>query len=259
MPLEVALAYRDPVVHLLVALNAEVNDPIRDTVLGSRVTYLDFARLVKKKVADYKTFWLSPPDSANPQNPRDDPKGASPPEFPAWKEEVLKTLAACREIQTDHSRKIASGFGVSIQKVFVDEIKTYYDDVESLLMESGAKTGEEIYNHTTVQKADRDKNIISYVQDVPGQYRSSIRIFGDTESKFYRHTKSSAQTVMHTDLVALYDELFAACYAGDNAKIQQLCMPPQGAPKIPDTPLQISAHWGNQFMCRLVYELQAQY
>lgn len=239
-PLEVALASSDEVIHLLVALGAEVNAAIRDTVPGTRMTYLEYARLVLSKVGFYKASCLAPANTAGDAAALDaaDTSQSQP---LVWKVELEKIIAVCNIAsvkQNDSENKQ--------NRMFVDEIRDYFDDVDKLLTANGGKTATELYTLTDAQIADRERSLQTYVPAIPGPSNSTNRVFGGEERKFYRHTKSMFQAIMRSSLVALYEELFDACYAGDNVKIQQLCMP-HGKHKSSDTPLQISVHWGNQW------------
>lgn len=242
-PLEVALARFDEVSHLLVALGADVNEILRDTKSGNRVTYLDYTRLVIKKIAAYKAFWLS---SAEPSGNTPAVDDSTPsPELPSWKVEVQKIIATCNEV---NAKQNASSKQQA--KMFIDEIKAYFDKMDMLLTSHGGQTGEEPSALTEAQDAERQKNFMFYVPEVPGQFMPCHRIFTDRNLKFYSHTKSSPQAIMHSTLVTSYEELFTACYMGDNVGIQRLCLP-HSAQKASGTPLQISVHWGNQWQGEL--------
>lgn len=240
-PLEVALAHLDEVAHLLVALGADVNELVRQGLEGFRITYLDFARLSVQKAMDFKDRAVSSVPTAVSNLFATNNPAASSLEPPVWKRELQKIIAVCNDVQAKQNTAELT------QKMFVDETTTYFNDMSSLFTSVGGKTGGELKDLDDEQESARLKSLQFFIHDVPGQYyKPSTHVLGYGEPQFFRHTKGSPQAGMHSALVKLYDELFTACYTGNNHRIQQLCMP-HSSQKTEDTPLQISVHWGNQW------------
>jgi hypothetical protein len=106
------------------------------------------------------------------------------------------------------------------------DTKAYLEEVRRLLKARGAKTWNDVYPDVESTASPNH----------PGGYESDIDTddLDDEEKKSeetayqYISTKYSGQFVPQ-HMVSEYDELYEACYAGDDAKIQKLCLPAEGA------------------------------
>ncbi|KAI0337566.1 ankyrin [Trametopsis cervina] len=162
------------------------------------------------------------------------PGGTRTMELPVWRKKVLEVISECDSVhQTAQSE----------QEFPLDGIKAYFSEVENLLVAHSAKTATELFSSEGKDNADTSGRHI-YVPDIPSQSQNATGSgFAGREKTFYRHGATYGHQAVPKTTIPLYEELFAACYEGDNAKIKQLCMP-QHSQKTPDTPIQISSHWG---------------
>ena len=267
MPLEVALGNCDEVARLLIALGVDLNLPTRESLRYSadqrdwHYTALDYARMVITKVDEAKA--CKPQLTAKPAggmflgmpravlgmphavlgmpravSSRIQDIGMTAPvnEEPTWKTEFSKIAA---EYQKAYA-KVNGSVTVHQQVAYLDEIKAYYDEVSELLVANQAKSATDIWKSDKSSQSkihDWKQRLQSYYW--PNQYAHNTGF--NPPFQFFRHGLSSRD-----ELNALYEELYTACWDGDNAKIRKLCLPLPGR-KSPDLPLQISVQWGNHW------------
>lgn len=108
------------------------------------------------------------------------------------------------------------------------DAKGYLADTESFLLSKGAKTWNEIFPDKPITNKDLDADFVNSSVDEE-RYRQ-LSVIG-----FYRHDYIPAS------LNASYDDLYEACFTGDNDKIQQLCLPLEGS-EIASTLLSMSVY-----------------
>lgn len=257
MPIETALANCDESVRLLIALGADLNLPTRESLRwgdnrDNQYTPLDYARMVSDKIKEIKS---SEPDHSSSAKVSDGtfpmilsrtsrmfanmipgtvatvPKNESE---PAWK-------TACSEI-IDKYEEFHKGNTTTShyrQEPFLDEIKAYYDEAAELLVASQAKAGAQIWK-SDIPGESRIKTMRNRLQNyywpTPNSYSGFAPPF-----QFFRHRLGN-----RIELNALYEELYEACWNGDNTKIRKLCLPQLGC-KSQETPLQISVQWGTNY------------
>ena len=110
---------------------------------------------------------------------------------------------------------------------------TWYTKVAKILEENGAKTWKELYPDE--------------VPDLPGRTVFSLYTYWYHSEKatltFFDFSGLWQFSQVPTHNVALYEELFQACCDGDNAKIEELCLPKDG--KSGKTLIQVAARYGN--------------
>ena len=226
MPIETALANRDPIVHLLAALGADVNLAVRQGLIygghpeaGS--TYLDWVGRANQAVEGCLEELRR---SRTIQVPADLYFGSAD----GWKGPYAKAVNDVRRIKATE-KTVADQIG---QRLFLRYIpsfspsdneeellrfKEYLQGIEGLFISLDAKTGGGL------------RRVSQPLQDVPLPYhyvRPARRRWDDQ--------------VVSSHATPSYDELFQACFDGDNARIQQLCLPKENS-KIQTDPLQITA------------------
>ncbi|KAK7469254.1 hypothetical protein VKT23_003740 [Stygiomarasmius scandens] len=112
-------------------------------------------------------------------------------------------------------------------------LKSFFSDVERLLVSKGAKTYNEIYADSENKSTASLLNINVYGYQSYGYTEPSARSPYRLLSKYY------SRDAVHTHLNGKYDELFEAAFSGNNETVQRLCLPP--AEVTPDaSPLQIT-------------------
>jgi hypothetical protein len=110
------------------------------------------------------------------------------------------------------------------------EIRGYLVDAERVLVSRSAKTWEEIISN---KEAGTIPTTLTTQQNLPDAADSPEL----TRYFLFTSNYGSQQAPQHT--IALYDELYEACFSGDNERIQQLCLPPEGT-KMKTPALQVS-------------------
>lgn len=260
MPIETALANYDESVRLLIALGADLNLPTRESLRwgesrDNQYTPLDYARMVGDKIKEIKSAEPNHSSSTKvsdgtflmilsrtsrmfanmiPGTVATVPKNESE---PAWK-------TACSEI-IDKYEEFHKGNTTTShyrQGPFLDEIKAYYDEAAELMEARQAKASAEIWK-SSISDESRMKTIKDRLQNhFWFNYQSYTRFAPPFQ--FFRHGLGN-----RIELNALYEELYEACWNGDNAKIRKLCLPQVGR-KSQETPLQISVQWGTNYQGR---------
>ncbi|KAJ3554073.1 hypothetical protein NM688_g3295 [Phlebia brevispora] len=271
-PMEFALSLQDDIVYLLVALDAELNCATKSTwsytVENGRMSMLDLVRTVAAKAAEGISLAKpSRPVGALPSAPRavasssgmlvghhlpalrlsTQPRPApgatesqallpSWPAVPAWKQELQTMASKCNELE-----RAQTGGGVARIPPF-DKIKAYFNEVEALLVSHGAKTAAELApsDAPAVAESERQMRLLGQIYQFH-IYRNTTPL---GSFSFYRLGRLNDVVGNDTTAATLYNELFAACWDGDNSKIQRLCLP-QAAQKTHDTPIQIAVRWGD--------------
>ncbi|PCH39932.1 ankyrin [Wolfiporia cocos MD-104 SS10] len=218
-PLEAAVAARDDIATLLTALGSDVNSlPLMASRYSGyhwgpdpRVTILEWtrftARALEKRLQETDVDVRS--DAVICQ------ARALAAEH-TWKGEAGKDLLkACEDekrIVELRAAKVAAETEEKKRKL--QEAKNYFTTVKSQLEISGAKTWKEL-----LPKHQRDE-VEDYYSDNNGLIQSSIQ-----PSSYHVLTKTWLTFPEPAHMVPRYDELFEACWDGDNAKIQKLCLP----------------------------------
>ncbi|EKM59033.1 uncharacterized protein PHACADRAFT_205211 [Phanerochaete carnosa HHB-10118-sp] len=267
MPIEVAMANYDEVVHLLVALGAEVNLPLRESLRcageqrDEHYTPLDYSLAIVSKIEEAKK--PEPPKQIIIQRPsvpfragrrrlitasanaainviQNDAAPATDLETPIWKTESLKVLAEYERLQEE---KITQPTNYQ-QTAYLDEVQEYFNGVVATLQTHQGKRGGEVFRG---KMPDSDARLRPLENRLPRYYTSNYRYsFGlNGPYGFHRHGMQEGSGMIN-ELAARYEELFVACWSGNNAKIQKLCLPRQSG-KTQETPLQISCHWGDSY------------
>lgn len=118
------------------------------------------------------------------------------------------------------------------------DTKAYLEEVRRLLKARGAKTWNDVY--PDVESTASPNHSGGYESDIDSDSDSDDEKKSEETAYLYISTDYLRQFVpQHT--VSEYDQLYEACYAGDDAKIQRLCLPAEGAgDKDKKRPLNIS-------------------
>ncbi|KAF7790774.1 hypothetical protein EIP86_001731 [Pleurotus ostreatoroseus] len=247
MPAEIALARQDDIVHLLVALGADFNQVTKNTWMYTaeqgRMSLLDFVRVMVTKTDEA----LSPKPQAQNINmgmslvstslPGIIGASLKPEQIPVWQTELQKVLDRCNEIE-DKRRPPTNNNQAPHAK-----IKSYFEDVESLLVSHGAKTASELAPFDG-SESDRKQKILNsiYGPYISRPWHQSAM----NACSFWR--LSGSMVGENTTLTTLYKELFTACWNGDNVKIQRLCLPQNnGQDQKGPGPLQMAVRWGDNY------------
>lgn len=234
MPLEVSIFNQDEMARLLVALGAELNLPTKlsiqlaDGAKSFHVTTLDHVRLLSSKVEVAKI----PSNTFSRSFTSDSPPPTD--QGPAWKTDLIRLVL---EVE-NHPRKVdATTTSHTQSDSHLDEMKTYYDGLIDVMLMRQAQTGAEAFE-ASGSSVDRLQQICPCIEVTQCPSDSDSDYVWESDPEFYRHTLGS-----RPDLSVQYDELYAACATGDDAKIQRLCLPQPGHKPSKDL-LPISVYWG---------------
>lgn len=260
MPIEVALGNYDDVVTLLAALGADLNMPTKDSlrygndIRDNHYTPLDWTRAAREKLVEAKSN-----DPSRTKTTNDNAPAATAvlgttgllggglhntamtallpalpnPEASAWKTEFSDMVKTYDKVQAEKSAQ------TSVQGANIDDLKAYFEEMSDVLVAAQAKYGDEVWKSQEGTHNQRMSLVKSRINAFwwPSQNSTAIQ----KPFLFFRHGLGN-----RVELNALYEELYTACWSGDNAKIRKLCLPQPGR-KVQDLPLQISVHWGNNW------------
>lgn len=218
-PVEAGISRHTDLVQLFIALGALVNRPTRNS-LGQYVnsetlrTYLDWVR--------FAIVWIQNVIGAEKSHLEKEIKKAegiiSAPTTP-WKAFAAKTIFLPEnnclpdsEKYKEHIAKIQADSETNRPKYL--QLKGFFEDVERLLMSKGAQTYNELFPES--EKPSTAKAVVM------GQF-SYAQPPNTTRFVFLGQHFSSDTVPLH--LSAKYDELFEACWRGDDDTVRRLCLP----------------------------------
>ncbi|KAJ7683514.1 hypothetical protein B0H17DRAFT_1137647 [Mycena rosella] len=242
-PLEAALSRHDDIIRLLADLGAEINMGTKRALsMNSRPedrrTYVEW---VQNAVASLSVQISELNSSINP------PEVVDSDAHPGFKAHLAAHLAKEKaSLATWQKTHIgALSYGEQRRARLID-VREYLTDTEKFLLERGAKPWSAVYPDNVSTASD-----------------PKINQFGEVNVLFGRRNKSISSTVNYYSLKGpydqeavpafqdtLYDELYEACFIGDNDKVQELCLP-AGKPKkdanLIQIAVQVAAEDGNRY------------
>lgn len=192
-PIESALSNHDDVIHLLINLGADYDRGTRRSLRAyssdDRRSFLDYVR--------YAVTYMDAKLSDGTTTPTVELSG--------WKAYIVKRF---REIQDQESegKKTPNKDNYDLAA-----IRDYFVDVEKLLAARGAKTYNDLYNGT-------EQTFRKHEEPEKSSFCSYQKLTTHASGYYNRE-------IVHEPMVPLYDELYDACFAGDNDKVKRLCMP----------------------------------
>jgi hypothetical protein len=202
LPIEAALGQCDEVISLLAALDAEVDVPIRSSN-NTRLQRMSLLQWTSKAISFLDPKTVSKATQA-PVNLPDAPAGDSWSEYRAYLAAVLPHSNS-EGIGSPYSRRLPLASGTSVptlETAYAQPAMDYLKFAESVLRTHGATLPE---------------GASTFEQPAP------VTPHG---SGYLRYGKYST-TAVPVHLKVFYDELYEACWRGDNATIQELCLPKQ--------------------------------
>ena len=196
LPVEVAIAQHDEVVSLLAALGATVDMSINPSYLPD-MTLLQWTSGILAKLQ-------TPTVSGPTQEPL---IGDTWAQYNAYLTAVLPTKEAEGPVTAMRPRRLPSTVVPQLDEAHALATRDYYTHAESILLNYSAITPQVPQSGATPSvQTSRPQN---------------LTLQG---SGYVRHTKVSVVSIP-AHLKVLYDELYEACWTGDNATIQELCLP----------------------------------
>ena len=232
-PIETAMTNHDDLVHLLVPLGASVNIGLKNcmrayAVVSEKRTLNDWLENMINIFND-RIEYCTEPQAKAPAVPVDLPEPST-----GWQKfcreyhESLKTFP----IGEEHASRRADEKLEKEKLEYLERLKklqearAYFVEAKQLFDDHGAKTWKKVYKNV------ESKAINTLPIRIPPTLIPSAKPSPKVELHSYVFLASShyhsANTVPQ-HLLSSYDELYEACYVGDNEKIQSLCLPAEGA------------------------------
>lgn len=217
-PAETAIARRDDVIQLLVGLGVDVNLRTKQAQI-----YSDDSDEAKRTLLDWVRFAIQSLSKQISQAKCDPLSWSHQSAFSGWKDyhSTLTRNIAVRAAEAE----TASTDRTKLLRDLKDAME-YFVEVEQLLVAHQAKSR---------QDAQQDQQMDSPTSAVPAELPDITS--SNQRTEYARHGSRYNSDFVPKHLMLLYDELYDACFNGDNNKIQQLCLPPPGS-KV--EPIQIS-------------------
>lgn len=229
-PLEVALKVYDDIAQLLIALGASINFGLKKSLEQYSI---ESDRCTVRDWVDYAVQAISDKIEAGEMEKHPKVPEAQPPEsfgtgwmgFLRAYERSLKVPRNSDEVSEESSLELERKQD-ELQDLRL--VRTLLLEVQAALSERKAKTWNEIYPDV---KSFRIKESQSQDEDFdpPAAKREFNYVYLSNEYEY-----NSRGVPEH--LLEAYDELYEACFAGHNEKIQSLCLPDPEAAAIPGTP-----------------------
>lgn len=247
MPLENAIARQDPIVHLLIALGADINLAVRLGLVYdwnkdyAEGTYLDWVRNGIQKIdADVSRLQSQSSTTAALEEPSDLDLGSEE-DWKKYAAETANELARTRFVQAAASRAnpltYPNTYKNNKQERDMIRHKKYLLELEALLVSLNARSGIEI----RVEKLRKETAEIKTAIEPPYHY---LR-----DAAGYQITRK-----VNPSSVPFYDELFQAVWDGNHGKIQELCLPKEGSKREPlQITIQLITTNGATCMCFLFH------
>jgi hypothetical protein len=194
LPVEVALVQRDEVLSLLARLGATVDGHI-GSYYQTNMTLLQWTSAMLAR--------LRTPSVSGPS--QDPPTGDTWAQYRAY---VVAVLPAKKDVSvtTPFDLMMPHIIGPHLDEEHALATRDYYSRAESILHS---------YSAVPVPQSG----------EAPTVQTSGLQHFSTLQGReYYRHTKFTVISIP-AHLKVLYDELYEACWTGDNGTIQELCLP----------------------------------
>jgi hypothetical protein len=206
LPIAVALVQRDEVFSLLAGLGAA-------TVPVSRLLEMNALQWTSAMVAGLQTATAPKPI----QEPPTSPAGDSWAEYRAYLVAVMpnKTEDSATIQGRFLGAPVPQTFSMSVSEEYTLATMDYYTRAESILRFHSATSPQALQSGATLSEQTTGA-LTSFAR----QYHNPI----PQGSGYLRHGKSSTPFIL-AHLKVFYDELYEACWTGDNEFIQDLCLP----------------------------------
>ncbi|KAF8075783.1 ankyrin repeat protein [Lyophyllum atratum] len=225
LPVETAVAKHDDVAQLLIAVDAEFNIGVRVS-LGENID-----ASYRRSIIDWVRFGIAFLAKKIASSHESVPTSAVEEDFTAagWKKHLADLFTEGRRTSKELESQNHPGHAAKQLRQFEDA-HTYLTDMERVLVARGAKTWNEIYP----EKPSAPENELQFGTNYQNNNLPASPYF-ILSSNYY----SNNNLAIPLHLTAMYDELYEACFAGDNKKVEQLCLPQENTQDT--TPLNIFA------------------
>lgn len=198
--METAIHRYDPVIFLLVGLGASLDVGIRQSYQQS---WTKGASLLDVVEGFIENIDKDPESLGQPAQPG--VMEVDNTDLPEWKDWVTKSNKVIKGIQEKGNEQQADKFTNERSRM-----KDYLEEVRALLKENKAKTWNEL--HPDAEKKEKTSSVDKQQPPV---------------IPFQVWTSDWWALPVPKERVSLYDELYEACWNGDDDKIRELCLPPE--------------------------------
>jgi len=213
-PVETAIHRHDPAIHLLVGLGASLDVGIKQSYRGSwsrKASLLEAVEAIVKNINKELGRLRRPVEPESMDIDHTDQ--------PEWKTWIIKSNQAIKDF--DKRGKNKQQYNKRINEL--TRMKDYLEEVLGLMEEEKAKTWNQI--HPDTEK--KENSDITDKQEKP-------------ESHFFCVWSSDWWTTpVLREKAPLYEELYEACWTGDDDKLRELCLPPPEGATRKVAPIQI--------------------
>ncbi|KAF9647522.1 ankyrin [Thelephora ganbajun] len=200
-PVETAIHRYDPVIFLLAGLGASLDVGIKQSYAGSwtkKASLLDAVEAIIKNI-DAELGSLEQSAGSGSM----DVDNTNQPEWKTW---LVKSNQAIKNFEKKRNQKQQDNMLISKRT----RMKGYLEEVLALLKEKEAKTWNQIHPDIEKKTGDTDK-----------QQKPAI--------PFHVWSSDWWAEPVQQEKVPFYEELYEACWNGDDDKIRELCLPsPEG-------------------------------
>jgi hypothetical protein len=221
MPLEIAIANNDDVAQLLLASGAAYNLAIKRAVTyyaseGDRGTIKDWVDLAILSV-DYKIEQLETVVVAKPK-----PKREETPMVTAWKQHFIslqQERPTSVDAEAEKTRELEKAHEDAKALQGWKSARDYLADLQRLLSARSAKGWEELFPDVKrIPWTPPSKPAVDYSADDSDDDKEKA-------GKYTYLTNRYRSSPVPSHLNAAYDDLFDACFTGNDARVEELCLP----------------------------------
>jgi len=226
-PVETAIHRYDPVIFLLVGLGASLNVGTKESYEGS---WTGKASLLEAVETTIKGIGKELQRLQRPDEPETmDVDRADQSEWKAW---ITKSNQAIRDFTNKENKREQDNERIKV----LTSMKDYLEEVLGLLNEKKAKRWSQI--HPDIKRKEESDDDGDNDDGDDGD-KDKDKQQKPVEPFFSVWTSNWWDVPVLQEKVPLYEELYEACWNGDDDKIRELCLPPPGGTTRKVAPIQI--------------------
>lgn len=213
-PVETAIHRHDPAIYLLVGLGASLDVGIKQSYRGSwasKASLLEAVEAIVKNIDKEMERLRRPAELESMDVDHTDQ--------PEWKVWIIKSNQAIKDFNKKENNKQQDNKRINE----LTRMKDYLEEVLGLMKEKKAKTWNQI--HPDDEKKETNDS-------TEKQEKTEVPFFSVWSSGWW-------VTPVLREKAPLYEELYEACWNGDDNKIRELCLPPPEGTTRKVAPIQI--------------------
>lgn len=228
-PLETALRSNDDIAQMLLTFGAEYNISIKRARSywnnpSDRRTVKDWVDVAILKITDRITK-----EEKEDKPKKSDLDTAAEVVHTGWKEH-LQNLR--KSIEGEKKEEEVDEDAIALQKhekakklASLKNIKAYLLDIQRLLEARSAKSWKELHPDIDTNVSLKPEKPPVEWEDDSSSSSSSASVEKDVNSDYIYLTNSYRGSYVPMSMSKLYDELYDACFVGDDDKVKRLCLP----------------------------------